>query len=403
MSQQHSRSRRIGALLGAVAAVGAVSVGPTATAAPTTIPFDDGFESGDTAAWPRKGIAGKGTVDVVAAPGGRPGRAGRFTLTDDGDSFRAEIATSHLPYGSYRYSFSNYLPQDWVPYKYGTFVSQWHGGATTGPPLVLMVRADRWILFVTVSGTQYDLGPVRLGHWNRWAIDITWSTATTPGSIVATLDGAVVGSHQGPNNFGQDTLPYHKVGMYRPNWQTKKGHVSSGLPPVVLYYDDVSITPLPPDAGRPTATAPSTVAASPASPPPAAAPATTPAMAAPPAPAVPSAPPSTASPKAATSPPPTRPAGTAPAPVTTPAEPASATAASAVPLAAPASTDEVPREADTDDKDNDGRRLAETGSAEPSPLVLATGGGLLATGLVAVHRLRRRNTRRRAQHARIAP
>nr|BEK62953.1 hypothetical protein KPHV_01800 [Kitasatospora purpeofusca] len=405
MSQHHSRSRRIGALLAAVAATGAVSVGPTATAASTTIPFNDGFESGDTGSWPRKGIAGKGAVDVVAAPGGHPGRAGRFTLADDGDSFRAEIATSHLPYGSYRYAFSNYLPQDWVSYKYGTFVSQWHGGATTGPPLVLMVRADRWILFVTVSGTQYDLGPVRLGHWNRWTIDITWSTPTAPGSIVARLDGTEVGSHRGTNNFGKDTVPYHKVGMYRPNWQTKKGHVSSGLPPVVLYYDDVSITPIPPDAGRPTTSTSSTAAASPAPPAPSAPPAVTAPTAGPPtpsAPTAPTAPPSGASAKAATSPPPARPATTAPAPVGT-AVPTSAAPAAAVPVAAPAAMDEVPVEADTDDKDNDGRRLAETGSAAPSPLVLAADGALLAIGLVAVHRLRRRNTRRRAQHARIRP
>ncbi|MGV9266916.1 heparin lyase I family protein [Kitasatospora sp. NPDC003701] len=392
MFQHHSRGRRADALLAAVVAVGAASVGPAATAASTTIPFNDGFESGNTTVWPRKGLAGKGAVDVVAAPGGRSGRAGRFTLADEGDSYRAEIATSHLPYGSYRYSFSNYLPQDWVSYRYGTFVSQWHGGATTGPPLVLMVRADRWILFVTVSGTQYDLGPVRLGRWNQWTIDITWSTPTTPGSIVAKLDGTEVGSHQGKNNFEKETVPYHKIGMYRPNWQTKKGHVSSGLPPVVLYYDDISITPIPPGAGSPTTTtAPSSVAPSSAAaePPP-----TSPA---------PSAPPSGTSPKAATSPPPARPSTAGPVTVP-PTAPASATiAAAAPPSSTPAAPDDIPLETDTGDTDNDEPRLAATGSSGPSPLVLATGGALLAAGLLATHRLRRRNARHRARRSRILP
>ncbi|WP_435647304.1 heparin lyase I family protein [Kitasatospora purpeofusca] len=376
-----------------------MSVGPAATAADTSIPFNDGFESADTGAWPRKGLAGKGTVDVVAAPGARTGRAGRFTLADDGDSYRAEIATSHLPYGSYRYSFSNYLPQDWIPYKYGTFVSQWHGGAATGPPLVLMVRADRWILFVTVSGSQYDLGPVQLGRWNRWTIDITWSTPTTPGSVVARLDGAEVGSHRGTNNFGKDTVPYHKIGMYRPNWQTKKGHVSSGLPPVVLYYDDISITPIPPGTGNPTTTAtpPPTSPAAPSSP-------------------APSAPPSGTSPKTATPPLPAGPSTTGPAPTPKAAQNAAATAtatataaaataatAAAAASSAPAAMNDIPAEADTDDTDNGDRRLAATGSSGPSPLVLAAGGAVLAAGFLATHRLRRRNARHRARRTRILP
>ncbi|MFE2728292.1 heparin lyase I family protein [Kitasatospora sp. NPDC059327] len=393
MFQPHHRARRVGALLATLVAVGATSVGPAATAAPTTIPFDDGFESGAITAWPRKGLAGKGAVDVVAAPGGHAGRAGRFTLADDGDSYRAEIATSHLSYGSYRYSFSNYLPQDWVTYKYGTFVSQWHGGATTGPPLVLMVRADRWILFVTVSGTQYDLGPVRLGHWNQWTIDITWSTPTTPGTIIAKLDGTQVGSHQGTNNFHKETVPYHKIGMYRPNWQTKKGHVSSGLPPVVLYYDDISITPIPPSTANPTTTA---------TPPPAATAPSAVTTAPSPSSPTPSAPPSGTSPKTTTPPPPVRPSTTGPAPAP-PTTPVSATTAAAAPSSTPAAMNDIPTEADTDDTDNDQPRLAATGSSGPSPLVLTAGGALLAAGLLATHRLRRRNARHGARHPRVLP
>ncbi|MFD5919643.1 heparin lyase I family protein [Kitasatospora sp. NPDC058201] len=387
MFQHHSHGRRVGALLAAAVAVGAASVGPAAAAAATTVPFSDGFESGDTGMWPRKGIAGNGTVGVVAAPGPGTGRAGRFTLADDGNSFRAEIATSHLPYGSYRYSFSNYLPNDWIPYRYGTFVSQWHGGAATGPPIVLMVRADRWILFVTVSGAQYDLGPVRLGRWNRWTIDITWSTPTTPGSVLARLDGAEVGSHQGRNNFEKETVPYHKIGMYRPNWQASKGHVGSGLPPVVLYYDDISITPIPPGTGNPTAAAPSSAAVpSPTSP----------------APAAPAAPPSGTSAKAVTPPPPARPSAAAPTPAPSAARVSAAATAAVAPSSAPAVMEDVPMEADTG-TDDDARRPAVARSSAPSSFVLATGGALLSAGLVLTHRLRRSSARRRAQHARTLP
>ncbi|MFE6750739.1 heparin lyase I family protein [Kitasatospora purpeofusca] len=411
MSQHHRRRLRVSALLAALVAVGAASIGPTATAASTTVPFSDGFESGNTGLWPRKGIAGKGTVDIVAAPGGRPGRAARFTMPDAGDSYRSEIATSRLPYGSYRYTFSNYLPPEWISYPYATIVSQWHSGTGTVPPVVLAVRADRWIMVVhwkagsgSLSEATYDLGPARLARWNQWTFDISWSTASAPGSAVARLDGAAVGSHQGPNNYGQDGTPYHKIGLYRPNWQAAKGYVSRGTPSVVVDYDDVSITPIPTGAGDPpTATAAPTVG-TPSSSVPAA---TTPVPATPTVPTT-SAPPTrepTPAPSGrpsstATSLPPARPATTEPAAVPPPASTPTATAGGAVvPTSAPGAADDIPTEADTD-TDNGGERLADTGSPGPTPLALSAGGVLAATGIALVLRLRRRNARRPAQHAR---
>lgn len=386
MFQRHSRNRRAGALLVAVLAAGAASVGPTAAADSTTIPFSDGFESGSTTAWPRKGIDGTGTVDVVAAPGAHAGKAARFTMPDQGNSYRTEIATSRLPYGSYRYAFSNYLPQDWISYGAQTIVSQWHGGEGTSPAVLLAVRADRWMMIVhwkvgpePLNEITYDLGPVRLGHWNQWSFDITWSTATTPGSITARLDGAQVGSHQGTNSYSQDTaaphrdtVPYHKIGLYRPNWKAEKGHVSGGTPPVVVYYDDISITPVSPASGRTTA------APSPAAPAP------------------------TASPTPVTAAPSTRPSASGPAhesPATQTSAPATATGA-----AAPGSTsgpaDDIPAEPDTD-TDNDAHPLAETGPSGRTPLVLAAGSALLVAGLLLIHRIRARSatrsTRRRAR------
>ncbi|MFE2728894.1 heparin lyase I family protein [Kitasatospora sp. NPDC059327] len=402
MFQRHSRVRRAGALLAAVLAVGAASVGSTATAASTTVPFSDGFESGDTAVWPRRGIDGAGTVDVVAAPGGHAGKAARFTMPDSGNSYRSEIATSRLPYGSYRYTFANYLPQEWIPFEAQTIVSQWHGGTDTIPAVVLAVRADRWMMLVhwksgsePVNEVRYDLGPVRLGHWNQWAFDITWSTATTPGSITARLDGAQVGSHQGPNSYGQDTAPYHKIGLYRPNWKASKGYVNRGTAPVVVYYDDVSITPSSPVPGKPTAAPSSAAPSSPTAPSPAATASATPG--------------SPTSPKPATTPPTARPSASesaqqppsaqpsAPATASGPAVPGSTSGAT--PGATPGPVNEIPAETDTD-TDNDGRPLAETGASSRTPLVLATGGALLVAGLLLAYRLRRRNatgrTHRRA-------
>ncbi|MED7952589.1 polysaccharide lyase [Streptomyces sp. BE303] len=410
MSQRHSRSRLAGVLLAAVLAVGGVSVGPTAAAESTAIPFGDGFESGNTSVWPRKGIDGKGAVDVVAAPGGHAGKAARFTMPDQGNSYRTEIATSRLPYGSYRYTFSNYLPQDWISFGAQTIVSQWHGGAGTAPAVLLAVKADRWLMLVNwtvgsgpLNEIRYDLGPVRLGHWNQWSFDITWSTETTPGSITARLDGAQVGSHEGPNSYSQttnaphrDTVPYHKIGLYRPNWKAEKGYVNGGTPPVVIYYDDISITPLSRASGNPTAlaTSPQPVPSSAVPAPTKPAPATSPE----PVTSAPSARPSASGSAVGT------PAAKTPAPATATgpavtglavAEPAATGSAAPGPTSGPA--DDVQAATDTDtDTDNDVRPLAETGASNRTPLVLAAGSVLLIGGLLLLFHRRARAATRRA-------
>ncbi|MEV6580459.1 heparin lyase I family protein [Streptomyces sp. NPDC051582] len=359
MFQRFSRRRQIGAALAALSVVGLGATEAAADRALTSVPFKDGFESGTTAAFHRKGIDGTGSVDVTAAPGGRGGKAVRFAMPDDGNSYRTEIATDRVPYGSYRYTFANYLPKDWLRYDNQTIVSQWHGGTGTFPAVVLAVRGDRWMLVVNsktpseqAEEVKYDLGPVQLGHWNQWSFDITWSTTTTPGSITASLDGAQVGSHRGPNNYHQDTAPYHKIGLYRPNWQAAKGHVKGGTPAVVDYYDDVTITAISPGASVPS-----------------------------------SAPSPQASPAGTASPPQPDASASASARATGPAAPGST----------PDAADGVPMDTGADtDTDNDGGPLAQTGFFSRIPIILALGSALLAAGLALVLRKRARATKRRA-------
>ncbi|MEU3906508.1 heparin lyase I family protein [Streptomyces goshikiensis] len=364
MFQHFSRRRRAGAALAAVSVVVCGATAAIADRALTTVPFKDGFESGTTAAFKRKGIDGTGAVSVTGAPGGRGGKAVRFVMPNDGASYRTEIATERVPYGSYRYTFANYLPADWTSYGAATIVSQWHGGTGTNPAVVLAIKDDRWMMVIhskvgaqAMQEVKYDLGPARLGRWNQWSFDITWSTATTTGSIIARLDGAQVGSHRGPNSYHQDTAPYHKIGLYRPNWQAWKGHKADSTPDVVDYYDDVTITPISPGATVPPATT------------------------------SPQVPPNTTATSS-----PERPAASVsasaqmsgPAPATGPTMPASASGA-----------DEVPEDTDTD-TDNDAKPLAETGASSQLPIILAFGSALLAAGLALVLRSRAKAAKRRA-------
>ncbi|WP_244376086.1 polysaccharide lyase [Streptomyces ficellus] len=349
----------------------------------TSVPFKDGFESGTTAAFPRKGVDGTGVVSVTAAPGGNGGKAVRFAMPDDGKSYRTEIATARVPYGSYRYTFRNYLPVDWIRYDAQTIVSQWHGGAGTYPAVVLAVKGDRWVMIVhwktgadttdeskrPANEVKYDLGPVRFGHWNQWSFDITWSTAKTTGSITARLDGAQVGSHRGPNSYHQDTAPYHKIGLYRPNWQAKKGHKAGGTPAVVNYYDDVTITAIAPGAAAPPPAAPTPSATVTSAPEPSGA----------------SVPPSA---QASTS-----------ALATAPAAPGSKPdAEDAIPLDDGSAKDT----ANVTGKDtaNDATPLAASGASSRTPLVLAFGGVLLAAGLFILFRSRAMGALRRADSRR---
>ncbi|MFJ8746900.1 heparin lyase I family protein [Embleya sp. NPDC127516] len=371
MFQRYSRRRRVGAALAAVLMVGLGAADAVADRALTPVPFKDGFESGTTAAFPRKGIDGTGAVDVKSAPGGRGGKAVRFAMPDDGKSYRTEIATARVPYGSYRYTFANYLPGDWIRYDAQTIVSQWHGGAGTYPAVVLAVKGDRWMMIVhwktdseqvdeskhPAHEVKYDLGPVRLGHWNQWSFDITWSSSAATGSITARLDGAEVGSHRGPNSYHQDTAPYHKIGLYRPNWQAWKGHKAGGTAAVVNYYDDVTIAAISPGADVPPPATPS---------------ANTTATSAPDRSGA------SASPSAR---------ATASALATVPATPGSA----------PDAADDIPMDTGSDkDTDNDAKPLAETGASSRTPIILAFAGALFAAGLVLAFRGRFRAAWRRA-------
>ncbi|MEE1822509.1 polysaccharide lyase [Streptomyces sp. BE20] len=243
--------------LAAPAAVAGTTAGTatavTATAATTV--FSDDFESGTVANWTRQRIDGNGSITVTGGPAGGSGLAGRFSVPNDGQSYRSEVAVNALGWGGYRFAFADYLPADWVRTSTETIVAQWHGypladGSDTKPPIALTVKDGNWRLKVhwltdpsTVQEAVIPLGAVQFGHWNQWAFDVTWSTATTPGSITVLRDGVQVGTHSGLNNYHQNQAPYFKTGIYRANWNPAKGiSYPTGGPDVVLYSDSVVVT-----------------------------------------------------------------------------------------------------------------------------------------------------------------
>lgn len=202
---------------------------------------------------PFMAINGFGRVLVGPAPGGRPGQAARVNIPNDGRSFKSELVIKGLDAGSHRFGFANYLPGDWQQGDLDTIVAQWFstqdddGGIK--PVVALSVHGANWQLKVHwMSGGEIQesvipLGAARPGHWNRWAFDITWSSAGKPGSIHITRDGVTVGSHQGANNYHRGEPPHFRIGAYRPSWRPEKGPSKrAGASEAVLFIDDIAIT-----------------------------------------------------------------------------------------------------------------------------------------------------------------
>ncbi|MEU1509618.1 heparin lyase I family protein [Kitasatospora sp. NPDC005748] len=278
-----SRPNLAGAVLAALVAVGLVGA-PEAAAA--SMAYD--FESSD--GWPYMALNGFGRVSAVPAPAGGSGRAARFNVPNDGRSFKTELVMKNLGAGSHRFSFGDYLPNDWPREDFGTIVAQWfstQGDDNDGvkPVVALSLNGQAWLLKVhwlegvEVRETVVPLGTVQFGHWNRWVVDITWSTPSSPGSVVVVRDGVKVGSHTGENNYHRGEAPHFRIGIYRPTWRPEKKVTHSvGGPDAVLYVDDVSITDVTAGAAAPpspvarTTPPPESVTAAPSAPAPTASP-----------------------------------------------------------------------------------------------------------------------------------
>lgn len=227
----------------------------TTVSSPGVPLLTDGFESGNLNNWARQSIDGNGSITLVTQPVASGGHAVKFSVPDDGKSYRAELATNPTDWGTYRYQFSVYLPSPWQSSPLASIVAQWHGtklsnGKDTNPPISLAVQDNHWRLIINHLATPTNvqkkviaLPDIQTDTWNQFDIRIAWSRPGQMGTVTLYHNGQLWARYNGENNYNQKNPPYFKIGIYHPDWNPAKGKdYPVGGAPVVVYHDDVTVT-----------------------------------------------------------------------------------------------------------------------------------------------------------------
>ncbi|BAC92206.1 polysaccharide lyase [Gloeobacter violaceus] len=236
--------------------------------------FVGDFESGDLTGFDTE-ICCSDAVLVISAPKKvgttvPPVRAGRYAAQfnlrksdpDVSSSRRAELRLGTVKADSSRwYAFSVYLPVDWETDEDSyDIIAQWHdspdfdlGETWRSPALNLQVAAGNWKINrrwdpnpVTYDNTpgpgggteSIGLGPYSKGVWTDWVLHVNWSYEDN-GVLEVWKNGVLVLAREGPNTYNDQTGPYLKLGIYKPDW--KYDPAESTTSSRTLYIDEVRI------------------------------------------------------------------------------------------------------------------------------------------------------------------
>jgi hypothetical protein len=216
-----------------------------ASSAQAQVVFSSGFEDGTINGFSAEGCcnslveapvrAGKKAIKFESKPDAR--RAEVKTKTDDGKT------------GEERwFSYSVYLPKDWLTDPKAAIVTQWHERPDPcedwrSPPLAMAyvdgkVRLTRkWdskpcSTSPTGEGQKvFYLEPMDVEKWTDWVFHVKWSHKED-GLIEVWRDGKKVVTEMGPNTYNDQRPNYLKIGMYNFQGSTKDR---------VVYYDEIKV------------------------------------------------------------------------------------------------------------------------------------------------------------------
>jgi hypothetical protein len=210
------------------------------------LPFLSDFETGSLEGWSKE-LCCDTSAQVITNPVRTGHYAVQFSLNqtdkDIQGSKRAELTLGKLitPANAERwYGFSIYLPASYVPDLSSEIVAQWHevpdftlGENWRTPPLALKTVDGRWQISnrwdpnpLTKKNTpgpgggqaNTPLEPYTTNQWTDWVFHIKWSSEAN-GLLEVWQDRRLVLRKVGPNTYNDQTGPYFKIGLYKPDWK----------------------------------------------------------------------------------------------------------------------------------------------------------------------------------------
>jgi len=217
-----------------------------ARSAQTTLDFESGTLSG---------VNISGNPPTVQSAIIRNGHYAMRTYLDRYASrvpYRTEVSVNTpdaLLNQEYWYSFSIFLPNDYVSDPIWEIVAQWHGRADPGeantqPPLSIQTANGVWRIVnkwtgerITTSSNvknrSWNLGSYARGRWTDWVFRIKWSYGSQ-GILEVWQNGRKVISASGPNTYNDARMPYFKMGLYK-GWMS--GAAAGVVSRRTLYHD----------------------------------------------------------------------------------------------------------------------------------------------------------------------
>jgi hypothetical protein len=255
-----SRSRRVGAALAALTAVGALAASGIVAAAPPRhlaalggrVLASADFETGDFRQWDGKNVVAERSARVVSRPV-RQGRfAARFEVREGdnpigyGDRAQVALATDEREGQVRAYRWSSLFARDFPRYSAWQVAAQWHAQANGSPPLAFYVERDSLVLRANrhagpgrpIDAIDLWRGALLRGRWRDIGVRVRWSGRDARGWVELWIDGVRQRLDDGTYRRSVRTMypginNYFVIGYYR----------QFGLPRTgVVYHDAFRMT-----------------------------------------------------------------------------------------------------------------------------------------------------------------
>jgi hypothetical protein len=184
-------------------------------------------------------------ITVANNPSYQGSKSGRFELRY-GDPIshggtRSEIfVINPVDHKEKWYSFASYFPS--TDYKYDSsneVISQWKQPGSAANAFTLRIQKDEFYLRMMPTDNSSKWNNIKLGDvtkdtWHEFVIHVVHS-GKSDALIEIWKNGEKILTYKGPNNYDQYKLPYWKLGVYKPMWNSKRTATDKR----VIYYDNI--------------------------------------------------------------------------------------------------------------------------------------------------------------------